>query len=66
MLVSDKILGGHGKSAVADKQGFAFIHNRLHEMFHEDVVIIRNPYCEPGFDHDLLKRLLATDGGSAA
>lgn len=66
VLVSDKILGGHGKSTVTDRHGFAFIHNRLHEMVYEDIVIIWNPYCEPGFDHDLLKRLLVIDGGSAA
>ena len=66
VLVSDKIVGGSGKPAITDRQGFAFIRNRLHEMVYEDVVIIWNPYCEPGLDHDLLKRLLATGGGSVA
>ena len=66
VLVSNKILGGHEKPAITDRQGFAFIRNRLREMIYEDVVIIWNPYCEPRFDHELLKRLLATDGGSAA
>lgn len=66
VLVSDKILGGHEKPAITDRQGFAFIRNRLCEMIYEDVVIIWNPSCEPGFDHELLKRLLATDDGSAA
>lgn len=66
VLVSNKIFGGYEASAVTERQGFTFIRNRLHVIIHEEVIIIWNPHYESEFDHELLKRLLTTDCGSAA
>ena len=66
VLVSDKIFGGHEESTITDRRGFTFIRNRLHEMICEDVVIIKNPFCEYEFDYQNLKLLLAADRASAA
>ena len=66
VLVSDKIFGGREESTITDRRGFTFIRNRLHEMICEDVVIIKNPFCEYEFDYQNLKLLLAADRASAA
>ena len=66
VLVSDKIFGGSEESTITDRRGFTFIRNSLHEMISEDVVIIKNPFCESEFYYQSLKRLLAADRAPAA
>ena len=59
VLISDNTLGGSEESTITDRPGFTFIRNRLHEMIHDDIIIIRNRFCEGDFDHEGLKYLLA-------
>lgn len=66
VLVSDKTFGGSEESAVSEMPGFTFMRSRLHDMVYEDTVIIRNPFCKIGFDHESLKSVLAPDGAPAA
>ena len=59
VLVSGKTLGGHEETAITETQDFTFIRNKVYDMIHEDVVIVKNRFCESRFDHENLKHMLA-------
>ena len=59
VLVSSKILGGDEESTITETQDFTLIRNQVYDMIHEDIVIVKNRFCESRFDHENLKHLLA-------
>ena len=62
VLVSGKTFGD-AEIKTVEKDDFIFIRNRLWEGIVEDIVIVKNRFCELEFDYKNLESLLCVKGG---
>lgn len=59
VLVSHKALGDTRETKIVDRKDFVYIRNRVYDYGSENIVIVKNRFCESGLDYGHLASLLA-------
>ena len=59
VLVSRKAIGDTQETRIVDRKDFVYIRNRVYDYVDEDIVIVKNRFCESGLYCGHLASLLA-------